>query len=186
MDAKKIEKQLLDFAEKLGDEELVEELMEIKTTNPTPKQRTSETALFAPDSYYLDTELIRVRLKECKLTLKQLHEKVGVTYRTVMRWLANAEFPKDQNLMQLAEVLQLEPHQLVRVNYSGQSTLLNESLRFTQRSLENLITEILEDEKMPKDKKVDALVKYHNALIKLKAANTAQRRTQHTPNLDAF
>ena len=170
MEAKKIEKQLLDFAEKLGGEEFVEELMETKPTNPTPKQRTSETTLFNPDRYYLDSELIRVRLKECKLTIKQLHEKVGVSYRTVMRWLARTEFPKDKNFMQLAEVLQLEPHQLVRKNYSGQNTVLNESLRFTQRNLENLVTEILEDEKMPKDKKVDALVKYHNTLIKLKSS----------------
>ena len=170
MNAKKIERQLLDFAEKLSDEELVEQLMETKPTNPTPKQRTSETTLFDPDNYYLDSELIRVRLKECKLTLKQLHEKVGVSYRTVMRWLANAEFPKDKNFTQIAEVLQLEPHQLVRMNYTGQNTLLNESLRFTQRSIENLITEILEDEKMAKDKKVDAIVKYHNALIKYQNA----------------
>ena len=170
MDAKKIEKQLLDFAEKLGGTEFVEELMATKTTNPTPKQSTSKTTLFDSGSYYLDSELIRVRLKECKLTLKQLHEKVGVSYRTVMRWLAKDEFPKDKNFMQLAEVLQLEPHQLVRRNYTGQSTLLDESLRFTQRSLESLVTEILDDEKMPKDKKVDALVKYHNALIKLKSS----------------
>ena len=84
MDAKKIEKQLLDFAEKLGGEEFVEELMETKPTNPTPKQSTSKATLFDPDSYYLDSELIRVRLKECQLTLKQLHEKIGVSYRTVM------------------------------------------------------------------------------------------------------
>ncbi len=168
MDLKKIEKQLLDFADKLGGEELVEELMATKPTNPTSKQQASETTIFDPDSYYLDSELIRVRLKECNLTLKQLHEKVGVSYRTVMRWLAKTEFPKDKNFMQLAEALQLEPHQLVRRNYTGQSTLLDESLRFTQRSLENLVTEILDDEKMPKDKKVDALVKYHNTLIKLK------------------
>ena len=72
--------------------------------------------------------------------------------------------------MQLAEALQLEPHQLVRKNYSGQGTLVDESLRFTQRGLENLVAEILDDEKMPKDKKVDALVKYHNTLIKLKSS----------------
>ena len=51
MDPKKIEKQLLDFAEKLGGEELVEELIETKPTNPTPKQSTSKTTLFDPDSY---------------------------------------------------------------------------------------------------------------------------------------
>ena len=48
MDAKKIEKQLLDFAEQLGGEEFVEELMETKPTNSTPKQSTSKTTLFDP------------------------------------------------------------------------------------------------------------------------------------------
>ena len=170
MDAKKIEKQLLDFAEKLGGEEFVEELIATKPTNPTPEQSASETTLFDSDNYYLDSELIRVRLKECNLTLKQLHEKIGVSYRTVMRWLARAEFPKDENFMQLAEVLQLEPHQLVRKNYSSEKASINEHLRFAQRSLENLVTEILDDEKMPKEKKVDTLIKYHNALIKLKSS----------------
>jgi len=170
MDLKKIEKQLLDFAEKLGGEEFVEELMATKPTNPTPEQSASETTLFDSDNYYLDSELIRVRLKECNLTLKQLHEKIGVSYRTVMRWLARAEFPKDENFMQLAEVLQLEPHQLVRKNYSSEKASINEHLRFAQRSLENLVTEILDDEKMPKEKKVDTLIKYHNALIKLKSS----------------
>ena len=170
MDLKKIEKQLLDFAEKLGGEEFVEELMATKPTNPTPEQSASETTLFDSDNYYLDSELIRVRLKECNLTLKQLHEKIGVSYRTVMRWLARAEFPKDENFMQLAEALQLEPHQLVRKNYSSEKASINEHLRFAQRSLENLVTEILDDEKMPKEKKVDTLIKYHNALIKLKSS----------------
>ena len=70
--------------------------------------------------------------------------------------------------MQLAEVLQLEPYQLVRRNAVGDKDTINENIRFTQRSIESIVTEILDDEKMPKDKKVDALVKYHNALIKLK------------------
>ena len=171
MDPKKIEKQLLDFAEKLGGEELVKEFMATKTTNPTPKQSASKTTLFDSDRFRLDSELIRVRLKERKLTLKQLHEKVGVSYRTVMRWLTNDEFPKDKNLMQLAEVLQLEPYQLlVSSNTFRQKDTLNESVRFAQRSLESIITEILEDEKMPKEKKVDALIKYHNALLKLKSS----------------
>ncbi len=170
MDLKKIEKQLLDFAKEHGGEEFVKELMATKPTNPTPKQSASETTLFDSDNYYLDSELIRVRLKECNLTLKQLHEKIGVSYRTVMRWLARTEFPKDENFMQLAEVLQLEPHQLVRKNYSSEKASINEHLRFAQRSLENLVTEILDDEKMPKEKKVDALIKYHNALIKLKSS----------------
>ena len=171
MDLKKIEKELLDFAEEIGGEEFVEEIMETKTTNPTSKQRASKTTLFDPDRFRLDSELIRVRLKECNLTLKQLHEKVGVSYRTVMRWLSDDEFPKDKNFMQLAEVLQLEPHQLlVSRNAFRKEDTLNENIRFAQRSIESIVTEILGDEKMPKDKKVDALVKYHNALIKLKSS----------------
>ena len=147
--------------------------METKTTDPTPKQSASKTVSFGfnANDYRLDSELIRVRLKECKLTLKQLHEKVGVSYRTVMRWLSDDEFPTNKNFMQLAEVLQLEPHQLlVSRNAFRQKDALNESVRFAQRSLESLVTEILDDEKMPKDKKVDALIKYHNALIKLKSS----------------
>lgn len=69
------------------------------------------------------------------------------------------------------EVLQLEPHQLlVSRNAFRQKDTLNENIRFAQRSIESIITEILDDEKMPKDKKVDTLVKYHNALIKLKSS----------------
>ena len=169
MDAKKIEKQLLDFAEKLGGEEFVEEVMAERAANPGAKQRATKTTIFDPNQFRLDTELVRVRLKECNLTLKQLHEKLDVSYRTIIRWLAGSEFPKDQNLMRLAEVLQLEPHQVVAsTNAFRQKDPLNESVRFAQRSIENLITEILDDEKMPKDKKVDALIKYHCALIKLK------------------
>ena len=171
MDLKKIEKQLLDFAEQLGGEEFVEEIMATKPTNPTPEQQVSNTNDFDfdPDRFRLDSELIRVRIKECNFTLKQLHEKVGVSYRTVLRWLTDDEFPKDKNLRQLAEVLQLEPHQLVvSRNAFRQKDALNENIRFAQRSIESVVTEILDDEKMPKDKKVDALVKYHNALIKLK------------------
>ena len=171
MDLKKIEKQLLDFAEEIGGEELVEELMATKPTDPTAKQSASETTLFDSDRFRLDSELIRVRLKECNLTLKQLHEKVGVSYRTVMRWLSNDESPKDENFMQLAEVLQLEPHQLlVSRNAFRQKDPLNESVRFAQRSIERIVIEMLDDEKIPTDKKIDALVKYHNALIKLKSS----------------
>ena len=41
--------------------------METKPTDPTQKQSTSETALFDPERFRLDSELIRVRLKECNL-----------------------------------------------------------------------------------------------------------------------
>ena len=36
-----------------------------------------------------------------------------------------------------------------------------DTFNFAQRSIESLITEILDDEKMPKDKKADALIKYY-------------------------
>ena len=168
---KELEKELLEFAEKIGGEKLVEELqMQNKTTKPTPEQDTDDTDVldFDPDRFYLDSELIRVRLKECKLTLIQLHQKVGVSYRTVIRWLNDSEFPKHQNLMRLAEVLQLEPHQLVLGRMFGRRNIMDESLRFTQRSIESIVTEILDDEKMPKEKKVDALAKYYNVLLKAK------------------
>ena len=171
MDEKKIEKQLLDFADRLGGGELLNELMSTRLTNLTLKQSTSKTTIFDPNHFRLDSELIRVRLKECNLTLKQLHEQVNVSYRTVMRWLTNEEFPKDKNLMQLAEVLQLDPHQLlVSKSPFRKGDTLNENIRFAQRSIESLVTEILKDEKMPKEKKIDALIKYHNALIKLKSS----------------
>ena len=159
----------MELAEKIGGEEFVEELlMDTKTTKRNPKQDATDTNLFDPDHFYLDGELIRVRMKECNLTLKQVQEQVGVSYRTVIRWLTNSEFPKHQNFTRLAEVLQLEPHQLVRRNTFGRQDTIGENLRFAQRSIEAVITEILNDEKMPKEKKVDALAKYYNVLIKAK------------------
>ena len=68
----------------------------------------------------------------------------------------------------LAEVLGLEPYQLIRSGMFGKQDILNENLRFVQRSIESIITEILEDDKMPKDKKVNALTKYYSVLIKAK------------------
>ena len=169
MNEKQLEKQLMELAEKIGGEEFVKELfMDTKTTNQNPKQDATDTNLFDPNRFYLDDELIRVRLKECNLTLKQLHEKVGVSYRTVIRWLTNSEFPQHQNFMRLAEILQLEPHQLVRRKMFGHKDTISENLRFAQRSIESIITEILDDEKMPKEKKVDALTKYYSVLIKAK------------------
>ena len=129
MDAKKIEKQLLDFAEEIGGKEFVEELLtENETTQPNSEQDAEGTDPFDTDRFYLDSELIRVRIKECKLTLIQLHQKVGVSYRTVIRWLNNTEFPKHQNLVQLAEALQLEPHELVLRKMMGRRTMMEESL----------------------------------------------------------
>lgn len=171
MDPKQLEKQLLELAEEMGGKEFVEELLmekETITQNPEQNEMDNEmtTDLFEIKGRVLDVELIRVRMKECNLTLKQVHEQVGVSYRTVTRWLSRDEVPREQNFTRLAEVLELEPHQLVRNGMFGKQDIINENLRFVQRSLESIITEILEDDKMPKDKKVNALTKYYSVLIK--------------------
>ena len=172
MNAKQLEKQLLELAEEMGGKDFVAELlMEKKKLMQNPEQNETEqnetdTDFFEAKSRVLDVELIRVRMKECNLTLKQVQEQVGVSYRTVTRWLSRDEVPRQQNFIRLAEVLGLEPHQLVRSGMFGQLDILNENLRFVQRSIESIITEILDDEKMPKDKKVNALTKYYSALMK--------------------
>ena len=174
MNLKKLEEELMELAEQMGGRELVEELlMDKETITQNPEQNESEqnetdTDFFEAKGRVLDVELIRVRMKECNLTLKQVQEQVGVSYRTVTRWLSRTEVPRQQNFTRLAEVLGLEPHQLVRSGMFGKQDILDENLRFAQRSIENLITEILEDEKMPKDKKVNALTKYYSVLIKAK------------------
>lgn len=174
MNLKQIEEQLMELAEEMGGRELVEELLADKETisqNPEqnePEQNETDTDFFEAKGRVLDVELIRVRIKECNLTLKQVQEQVGVSYRTVARWLSKDEIPRQQNFIRLAEVLGLEPYQLVRSGMFGRQDIINENLRFVQRSIESIITEILEDEKMPKDKKVNALTKYYSVLIKAK------------------
>ena len=178
MDFKALEKQLMELAEEMGGKEFVEELLRDKETifqNPEqnePEQNEMDnemtTDFFEAKGRVLDVELIRVRMKECNLTLKQVQEQVGVSYRTVTRWLSRTEVPRQQNFTRLAEVLGLEPHQLVRNGMFGKQDILDENLRFVQRSLESIITEILEDDKIPKDKKVNALTKYYSVLIKAK------------------
>ena len=173
MDFKKLEEQLMELAEQMGGREFVEELRMDKeniTQNPEQNEMGNETDtdFFEAKSSVLDVELIRVRMKECNLTLKQVQEQVGVSYRTVTRWLGRDEVPRQQNFMRLAEVLGLEPYQLVRNGAFGKLDVIDESIRFAQRSIESVITEILKDEKMPKDKKVNALTKYYSVLIKAK------------------
>jgi transcriptional regulator with XRE-family HTH domain len=168
------ERKLIELAGNLiGEENFTDEMKEItkEIMNKDQYIPQGNTGIFDPEDYYLDVSLIRVRLKECKLTLKQLHEQVGVSYRTVTRWLSKDEFPKHKNLMSLAEALQIEPHELVvRKSYFSASPLKDE-LRFVHRHLEKLVVQILNDEKTPKDKKLDALIKFHSTLLKAKKSS---------------
>ncbi|MDE0688292.1 MAG: helix-turn-helix transcriptional regulator [Candidatus Poribacteria bacterium] len=167
------EQKLMEMAVKLiGEDNLSDELKKVREEimNEGQNQSQGNEDIFTSREYILDVNLIRVRMKERELTLTQLQEQVGVTYRTVARWLSKYEFPRHQNLMRLAEVLQMEPHQFVR-NRFGPEPMENEDLRFVQRRIENMVTEILEDEKIPKDKKLDALIKYHGTLVRGKNSN---------------
>ena len=169
MNFKALEAQLMELAEEMGGKAFVEELrMDKETTTQNPEQDEMDADFFEARNLILDVELIRVRMKECNLTLKQVQEQVGVSYRTVTRWLSRDEIPREQNFIRLAEVLGLEPYQLFRKGMFGKQDILDENLRFAQRSIESLITEILDDEKIPKEKKVDALTKYYSVLIKAK------------------
>ena len=59
------------------------------------------------------------------------------------------------------------------INELGKS--INESgdaIRYIQRRIETIVTQILEDKEVSKEIKLDALVKYHNIL--LKATKTKQ------------
>ena len=169
MNFKALEAQLMELAEEMGGKAFVEELrMDKETTTQNPEQDEMDADFFEARNLILDVELIRVRMKECNLTLKQVQEQVEVSYRTVTRWLSRDEIPREQNFIRLAEVLGLEPYQLFRKGMFGKQDILDENLRFAQRSIESLITEILDDEKIPKEKKVDALTKYYSVLIKAK------------------
>ena len=90
-----LEKKLKELALESAGEDFVEKHFNManKTTKRNPEQDAIDTDLFESDYFCLDDELIRVRMKECKLALKQLHEQVGVSYRTVIRWLSDSEFP---------------------------------------------------------------------------------------------
>ena len=169
MNFKALEEQLMELAEEMGGKVLVEEhRMDKETITQNPEKDEIDADFFKARNLILDVELIRVRMKECNLTLKQVHEQVEVSYRTVIRWLSKDELPREQNLIRLAEVLGLEPYQLFRKGMFGKEDILNENLRFAQRSIESLITEILDDEKIPKEKKVDALTKYYSVLMRAK------------------
>lgn len=148
------EEQLKKMNEYLMDEDLSEEL--------------ENGDIFTSKSFYLDTSLVRIRMKERNLTLMQLHKQVGVAYRTVIRWLSGEEFPRDENLLRLAAALEMEPYEfIVKISYSKHDPV-EDILRFVHRRIEKVVTEILDDANIDKDKKFDALVKYHSELIKAK------------------
>ncbi len=141
----------------------------VGTNNDMNDEITEEVQLFDHKSFQLDTTLVRVRMKECNLALTDLQEKLGVAYRTLIRWLNKDDFPQHCNLVKLANVLELEPHQLVIRWRSYATTGPNEStdtLRYIQRRIETIVAQILEDKEISKEVKLDALVKYHNILLK--------------------
>ncbi len=162
-DTETLEESLIELAEKLGCEEVIE------TYHKITGETTEEEELFDAKSYSLDTTLVRVRMKERNLALKDVQEQIGVAYRTLIRWLNKDDFPKHQNLVKLAEILELEPYKLVYRWKRYGNNLPNENndaLRYIQRRIETVVTEILEDKETSKEKKLDALVKYHNILLK--------------------
>lgn len=169
-DIETLEESLLELAHKLGCEEAVEHyLNENDETTEEDNQTSEEETLFDPQFYSLDTTLVRVRMKERNLALTDLQEQLGVAYRTLTRWLSKDDFPKHQNLLKLAEVLNLEPYQLVyreRILEDNRPSESDDALRYIQRRIETVVTEILEDKETSKEKKLDALVKYHNILLK--------------------
>ena len=162
-DIETLEESLIELAEKLGCEEVIE------TYHKIIGETTNEEELFDVKSYSLDTTLVRVRMKECNLALKDVQEQIGVAYRTLIRWLNRDDFPKHENLAKLAEVLELEPYQLVyrwRRYGDNRPNENNDALRYIQRRIETIVTEILDDKETSNEKKIDALVKYHNILLK--------------------
>ena len=164
------EEKFIKLATKIVGESTVEEYLNMnkETMNQDPNQAEFDEDVFDSDSYYLDTGFIRVRMKERNLTLKQLQEQVGVAYRTATRWLGNQEFPRTQNLTRLAEVLEVEPHELVIKQSFSSRERIDDDLQFVQRRIEEIVTEILNDEEISNEKKVDTLVKFHSALVRAK------------------
>ena len=164
------EEKFIKLAAKIVGESTVEEYLNMnkETMHQDPNQAEFDEDVFDSDSYYLDTGFIRVRMKERNLTLMQLQEQVGVAYRTATRWLGNQEFPRTQNLTRLAEVLEVEPHELVIKQSFSSRERIDDDIRFVQRRIEEIVTEILNDEEISNEKKVDTLVKFHSTLVRAK------------------
>ena len=164
------EEKFIKLATKIVGEDTVEEYLNMnkETVNQDPNQAECDEDVFDSETYYLDTGFIRVRMKERNLTLMQLQEQVGVAYRTATRWLGNQEFPRMQNLTRLAEVLEVEPHELVIKQSFSSRERIDDDIRFVQRRIEEIVTEILNDEEISNEKKVDTLVKFHSTLVRAK------------------
>lgn len=168
-DIETLEESLIELTQRLGCEETVEQyLNENDETTEQDNETIEEEELFDAKSFSLDTTLVRVRMKERNLTLTDLQEQLGVAYRTLTRWLSQDDFPQHRNLVKLADVLDIEPYQLVlKKRYGGsRPNDNNDALRYIQRRIETIVTEILDDKETSKEKKLDALVKYHNILLK--------------------
>ena len=160
-------KQLEQIMRSIGEEHFQDELKTLEEiAMDKDRDLTEYEGIFPSQSYHLDESLIRARMKERNLTLKQLHEQVGVAYRTVTRWVSGQEFPHPQNLVRLAAVLELEPHELVIRTTLRKFDPTEDDLRFIQLQMEKVLGCILADENTSDDKKLEALLKAHNALIK--------------------
>ena len=188
-----LKKEMIEVAKEMGREDLLEEFPDLfsditqqntetnEETSQTQQTALSETEhldkatneeqeLYNPKFYTLDATLVRVRMKEHNLTLTDLQQQLGVAYRTVIRWLNKDDLPQHKNLVKLADVLDVEPYRLVyntRRDYGDKPQSENDdAIRYIQRRLETIVTEILDDKETTKEKKLDALVKYHNILLK--------------------
>ena len=73
-DLETFEKSVNELGSTLQNQEIV------KTNNDLTDETTDEMQLFNDKSFKLDTSLVRVRMKECDLTLTDLQEKIGVAY----------------------------------------------------------------------------------------------------------
>lgn len=193
-----LKKGMIEVAKEIGREDLLEEYPNLfgditqqdtetnEETSQTQQVALSETAhldkatneeqeLYNPKFYTLDATLIRVRMRERNLTLTDLKEQLGVAYRTVIRWLNKDDFPQHKNLVKLADVLDVEPYKLVyntwRQSGDKRPSETNDAIRYIQRRIETIVTEILDDKETSKEKKLDALLKYHNILLKATKEN---------------
>ena len=129
-------------------------------------------AHFSDEDYKLNAQLIRVRMKELGLTLTDLQQHTSVTYRTLYRWLSGEDFPRKKNIVKLADILQLEPEQLFIQKYTSRLTAVRDELLFVQRQIEQIVSQTLSDEKVPDEKKLELLLKYHNMLLKMNNQKT--------------
>ena len=169
-DLETLEKSINELGKSINEFEATLQNQEtVETDNDLTDETTDEMQLFDDKAFKLDASLVRVRMKECDLTLTDLQGKIGVAYRTLIRWLNRDDFPQHRNLVKLADVLELEPYQLV-IRWTNFTTPWpNESsdaIRYIQRRIETIVTQILEDKEISKETKLNALVKYHNILLK--------------------